>query len=74
MSLKRDAPFASYEAWYDYITHECGRDLTPDYCFDRLRELRDPQFPATKNFIEFYGTEYRDLVLSWFERASTSAK
>lgn len=63
-------PLKSYGTWYAFATGECGLKLTPSYCRERIDELLDAGRPSTKSFLESYGAEYRDRVVSWFERAA----
>jgi len=62
--------FESYPEWHNAITVRCGITLTKDYCQTRIAALKDPSEPSTKAFIDTYGTQYRDTVVSWFEQAA----
>jgi hypothetical protein len=65
--------FNNYEDWRSTITGVCLLDLNRAYCQARGRALMDESDPATWDFLKAYGSEYRDLVASWFERAGKEA-
>ncbi len=61
--------FASYHEWHDAITNRCGINLTPEYCTERIRALQNPRDASTSQFLQVYGSAYRDRVIGWFKRA-----
>ncbi len=65
--------FRNYEDWRSTITGVCRLDLNRAYCQARRRALVDESDPGTRDFLKAYGSEYRDLVASWFERAGREA-
>lgn len=64
--------FQSYHEWRGAITGPCGLTLTKEYCEERIAALMDDKAPGTRPFIETYGPEYRDQVISWFRQAIAS--
>lgn len=65
--------FSNYDDWRRTITCVCRLELSRAYCQERQRALADEQDPATRSFLECYGLDYRDLVVSWFRRAENEA-
>ena len=65
--------FNNYEDWRSAITGVCRLELTRSYCAERRKALADESDPATRDFVKAYGPDYRDRVLSWFERAGREA-
>jgi valyl-tRNA synthetase len=55
------------------MTIRCGISLTPDYSRERINTLRHASDESTRAFITLYGVAYRDRVVSWCERAPSSA-
>jgi hypothetical protein len=68
------ALFSNYDDWRGAITGVCRLELTRDYCHARAEALGDESDPATRDFLKAYGTEYRDRVRGWFERAGKEAR
>lgn len=66
-------PLRSYEIWHEFTTGQCGLDLSRSFCFERIEELRDDSASTTKSFVACYGPSYREMVVSWFERAAVAA-
>jgi hypothetical protein len=64
--------FQSYHEWRSAITGPCGLTLSREYCEERIAALMDEKSPGTKPFIETYGPDYRDQVISWFRQAIAS--
>jgi hypothetical protein len=64
--------FQSYHEWRSAITGPCGLTLTKEYCEERIATPMDEKAPGTKPFIETYGPDYRDQVISWFRQAIAS--
>jgi len=65
--------FNDFEEWRRAITVRCGISLSHDYCTERITTLEDQTVPSTRNFIETYGEDYRQTVISWFETARRQA-
>lgn len=65
--------FSDFNEWRQAITIRCGLTLSRDYCAERIAALRDDAVTSTRNFIDTYGENYRELVISWFERAHNEA-
>ncbi len=65
--------FTDFDEWRQAITIRCGLTLSRDYCAERIAALRDDAVTSTRNFIETYGENYRELVISWFEQAYNEA-
>ena len=65
--------FSNYNEWRATITGPCAITLTRSYCTDRIAALRDEKAPGTQPFIKAYGTEYRDQVIKWFQKAEKDA-
>lgn len=64
---------STYEQWRHCITVDCGLTLSAKFIDQRIEELKNESDFKTKQFLELYGPEYRDQVLSWFERARSGA-
>lgn len=65
--------FNNYDEWRDAITSLGGFTLDQSYCEERIASLKDDTISTTKSFLAAYGSEYRDLVVSWFTRALSEA-
>lgn len=65
--------FNDFNEWRQAITIRCGLELTRAYCHERVEALLDPAISSTKNFIDTYGEEYLQQVITWFRRASEEA-
>lgn len=59
----------SYEEWVHCITVKCGLELTPEYIEKRISALQNMADFKTKQYIDTYGNQYHQLVLSWFIQA-----
>ena len=62
----------TYESWKKCITVACGIPLTKEYAEDIVKILSDDSSPETKRFLERYGTEWKERVLSYFSFALKS--
>ncbi|MEM1146620.1 MAG: hypothetical protein AAGA72_01145 [Pseudomonadota bacterium] len=62
-------PPSNYEDWKHCITVECGIALTPEYIEGRIQALNDAQDLHTKKFIDQWGRDHLNRVISWFETA-----
>ena len=62
----------NYEAWHHCIRVDCGVDLTADYIQERIKSLQNEKDFRTQQFVTLYGNQYRQTVLSWFQRAQNS--
>jgi len=65
--------FTDFEEWRRAITLRCGLTLSRDYCAERIAALQNEAVPSTRSFIETYGENYRQTVISWFETARLQA-
>lgn len=61
--------FNTYQEWRAAITGPCGLTLDRDYCEQRIAALQDEKAPGTRPFLEAYGSDYRDQVITWFQQA-----
>lgn len=61
-----------YAQWHYCITVNCGLELTPEYIESRIMALENVSDFKTKQYIELYGAQYHQLVLSWFVKARGS--
>lgn len=59
----------SYEEWHYCITVECGIPLTLEFIEERLTALQEISDFKTKQFVQLYGRQYHEQVLSWFLRS-----
>ncbi len=64
----------NYEDWKFCITKKCGIPLTKDYIEKRLAAFRDLNSDHTKKFIEIYGEQYTNQIISWFVLAQDEFK
>jgi len=68
----------SYAEWHHCITVECGLRLTTSFIDERLAAMQNANDFRTKQFVELYGLQHHQNVLSWFqlarEKASESAE
>ena len=65
--------FKNYDEWRSTMTDCAGLTLDRSYCEERIAALADENIPTTKSFLVAYGSDYRDLVVSWFTRALKEA-
>ncbi len=61
--------FQSYTEWRHALTARCRINLTPEYARTRLKALRNPSDPLTRDFTAKYGNAYLEQVIQWFEQA-----
>lgn len=64
-----DRPPETYEEWRRCIEHDCGLELTPEFCRARITALQDPDDRHTARFTELFGDERRLHTIAWFEQA-----
>ena len=62
----------NYQEWQHCITVECGIQLTPSFIAERISALQNPKDFSTKKFVQIYGPQHLQRVLSWFEQAKQS--
>lgn len=65
--------YESYAHWRSVMTDEAGLSLTADYCRERIEALTDEKDASTKAFVDAYGNEHRNQVVTWFEQAMAEA-
>ncbi len=63
----------NYEDWHHCITVECGLPLTPAFIDERITSMQDLNDFRTKQFVQLYGSQYRQQVLAWFHQAKQKA-
>lgn len=62
----------NYTEWRYCITVTCGLELTSEFIDKRITALENVSDFKTKQYIELYGSQYHQLVLSWFSKAKAS--
>lgn len=65
-----DAIPQTYDQWRHCIEHHCGIPLTAEFAQKRIKELENPKSEHTKRFIESYGPQHHERVLSWFRQVA----
>jgi len=60
-----------YNSWKAMMTNDCKESLTAEFVDERLKVLRSSSDPFTKKFLEIYGKDYLNAVISWYERAKS---
>ncbi len=66
--------FSDYYEWRSAITGPCGLSLTRAYCAERIKHLQDDSIPSTRAFVDTYGENYLETVISWFQQAESEAQ
>ena len=61
---------SSYQEWQHCIKVKCGIGLTQKFIEERLSELQNDKNPKTVEFVNLYGIDYKNQIISWFEKAS----
>lgn len=61
-----------YESWHHCITVECGIEITAKFLQERITSLQDESDFRTKQFVQLYGAQHRDNVISWLQQAERS--
>jgi len=69
MSKEKSVIPDSYEAWKQCIETDCQIKITKAYLQTRLSTLKNEKNAETKKFIELYGTEHHQNVVSWHTKA-----
>ena len=59
----------TYDQWHQCIVVECGLELTTSFIEQRISALKDNKVHYTKQFIDKYGPQHHQRVLSWFVQA-----
>lgn len=59
----------NFDDWKYCIQVSCGIKLTGDFIEQRLAALNDISNKHTKEFIQLYGKDYQEQVISWFKIA-----
>jgi hypothetical protein len=65
-----DAIPQTFDQWRHCIEHHCGIPLTAEFAQKRIKELENPKSDHTKRFIESYGPQHHERVLSWFRQVT----
>lgn len=63
---------ATFDQWRRCITVDCGLDLTPAFCEQRLQALRDPKDYHTDRLTTLYGAQHVRQLIAWFEQAQAA--
>jgi hypothetical protein len=58
----------NYETWKTCIEIDCGIELTPAFCEQRIKALNDLNDSDTQKFIKLYGRAHTDNVIAWFKK------
>lgn len=58
------------DQWRRCIEVDCGIPLTVDFAKKRIQDLEDSGNFHTQRFIECYGTDHHQRVLSWFRQVA----
>ncbi|MDP2571358.1 hypothetical protein Q8W40_04120 [Vibrio penaeicida] len=64
---------SNFAEWRHCITVECGISLTPSYIEKRIQALQSEKDEHTRQFVRLYGEQYKQQVVTWFERAKAEA-
>lgn len=59
----------SYKEWKERLVLTIGHELNSEYIHSRLQIYEDNENQETQKFIEVYGTEYTELIISYFKQA-----
>jgi len=59
----------NYNDWKICITEKCGIPLTTDFVQARIESLSDGSSEERKKFIEYYGIQWVNQVVSYFKQA-----
>ena len=73
MAEENNIPF-NYDDWKHCITVKCGIPLTKKLIEERLASLSNKKSGYTRKFIQVYGEEYTNQVISWFSLAKHEFK
>jgi hypothetical protein len=61
-----------YTAWHYCITILCGIKLDQTFIIARIKALENKHDSVTQNFIQLYGIQHYEQVISWFYLAKQS--
>ena len=61
---------SSYQEWKHCIEVKCGIELTEKFIEERLSELQNDTNLKTVEFVNLYGIDYKNQIISWFEKTS----
>jgi len=59
----------NYDQWHHCIVVECGLELTPNFIEQRILALQNNKEHYTRQFVNKYGPQHHQRVLSWFTQA-----
>jgi len=61
-----------YTTWHHCITVICGIKLNQAFIIARIKALENKNDSVTQNFIQLYGIQHYEQVISWFYMAKQS--
>lgn len=59
---------ATFDEWKNCIVNKCKIKLTKDFAASRLKVYQDKRNPETRKFIELYGDQHLNNIVSWLKR------
>ncbi len=58
----------SFETWMNCIVNDCKIQLSPDFAKERLLVFTNKGHLETKKFVECYGENHLQNVISWYKK------
>jgi len=58
----------NYLEWRKCIEVDCGILLSIPYCEQRIAKLSDKNDRETQRFLQLYGQEHTENILTWFKK------
>ncbi len=59
---------SDFSEWKDCIERRCNIPLTEDFAKKRLSIYNDNSNPETQRFVQLYGEEHLQNIISWFKQ------
>lgn len=57
----------TFEQWKHCIVDECQIRLTKEFANQRLEVYKNKQHPETSRFIQLYGEQHLNNIITWFQ-------
>lgn len=64
----------SFNEWYQCLTVACGIKPDTEFFESRIRALENKSDSYTESFIQLYGKQHYESVVSWFHMAKQRAR
>ena len=64
---------SDYSSWRYCIEVKCGIALSPEYLANRIAILGDSTHQESIRFARLYGEDWRQQILTWFQRAAADS-